>query len=84
MKRFLISSLFFIHLLVAYPGISIAQVSEQQAANIAVKHRPGRVLAIAPESQNDTTIYRVKILDNKGGIHIIVVDGKTGSVLSAH
>ena len=75
----LLTSLFFGLLTPA-----IAQISKQDAASIAQSRFNGRVIAVKPEEQKGTLIYRVKVLDNNGGMHIVVIDGQSGKILSAH
>ena len=54
-------------------------ISEQAAVTIAKKHINGRVLAI---SRTGGT-YRIKILSEKGTVHIVSVNGTDGSVSTA-
>lgn len=61
-----------------------AQISKQDAASIAQSRFNGRVIAVKPEDQKGTLIYRVKVLDTNGGMHIVVIDGQSGKILSAH
>jgi len=55
------------------------QISEQAAVTIAKKHINGRILAV---SRTDGT-YRIKILSEKGTVHIVSVNSTDGSVSTA-
>ena len=62
-----------------YHLASNQQISEQSAVTIAKKHINGRVLAVTLE---DGT-YRIKILSNKGTVHIVSVNSTDGSISAA-
>ena len=51
-------------------------ISEQAAVTIAKQHINGRVLAV---NRTDTA-YRIKILSDKGTIHIVSVNSTDGSI----
>lgn len=53
-------------------------INKQQAVNIAQQVRPGRVLAVKRSGSD----YRVKTLSSNGEVHIVVIDGKSGKVIS--
>lgn len=53
-------------------------INKQQAVNIAQQVRPGRVLAVKRNGSD----YRVKTLSSSGEVHIVVIDGKSGKVIS--
>lgn len=53
-------------------------ISKQQAMNIAQKKSPGRVLSVKHKGSQ----YRVKTLNTRGEVRIIVIDSKTGKVIS--
>ena len=36
------------------------------------------------ESEAKQLDVRVKVLDNKGGMHIVTIDGNSGQIISAH
>lgn len=55
-------------------------LSEQAAVAIAKQHVDGRVLAI----NRVDNAYRIKILSNKGTVHIVTVNSKDGSISFAH
>jgi starvation-inducible outer membrane lipoprotein len=55
-------------------------ISEQAAVTIAKQHINGRVLAIS----RTNNAYRIKILSDKGTVHIISVNSSDGSVSSTH
>jgi uncharacterized membrane protein YkoI len=71
---------------IAGTGVSAAAepITKQQAATIAKSQFPGRVISVDESKRDNTTVYRVKVLDKKGGMHTIVIDHQSGSVLSAH
>jgi uncharacterized membrane protein YkoI len=79
-----ISLLLALSLLVPVHGLAAEQISKQQAASIAKSRFKGRVIAVDETSQDSTPVYRVRVLDKKGGMHTIVIDHKTGKILSAH
>lgn len=54
-------------------------ISQQKAIVIAQQHFSGRVLAVNPV--DDT--YRIKILNQKGIIHTVVINAADGTVLPA-
>ena len=55
-------------------------ITEQKAITIAQQHLKGRVLAI----NHTENIYRIKILNNQGTVHTILINATDGSVISAH
>jgi len=59
-------------------------VSKQKAATIAKSHFKGRVIAVDEGKKENKPVYRVKVLDKKGGMHTVVIDHKTGQVITAH
>jgi len=78
------SLLLALSLLAPVYGVAAEQVSKQQAASIAKSKFQGRVIAIDETSQDKTPVYRVKVLDKKGGLHTVVIDHQTGQIISAH
>ncbi len=54
-------------------------ISEQHAIAIAQQHFKGHVLAI---SQSDKH-YRIKILSERGTVHMVLINAVDGSVVSA-
>ena len=56
------------------------KISQRKAIAIAQKHIQGRVLDIRPENG----IYRVKILSDKGMVHVVRVDAANGKIISGH
>ena len=64
--------------------LAYAQITKQQAASIAQSQFEGRVIAIKPETKNGMQIYRVRILDKSGGLHIVVINSQDGKIISAH
>lgn len=61
-----------------------ADISKQEAASIAQQRFAGRVIGIQADAQNGTPVYRVKVLDNSGGLHLVIIDRQNGNILSAH
>jgi uncharacterized membrane protein YkoI len=59
-------------------------VSKQQAASIAKSQFQGRVIAVDESKQDNTAVFRVKVLDKNGGLHTVVIDHQTGNIISAH
>ncbi|WP_292993109.1 PepSY domain-containing protein [Nitrosomonas sp.] len=55
-------------------------ITEQKAITIAQQHLKGRVLAI----NHTENIYRIKILNNQGTVHTILINATDGSVISTH
>lgn len=86
MQRVFITLSLTCALLCATPGSYAASkpVSKQQAATIAKSRFQGRVIAVVEGKQDDTLVYRVKVLDKQGGMHTVVIDHQTGHVISAH
>jgi len=85
MKRFLLSCCLIITLAFsAAVHAEASQISSQQAAAIAQSRFQGRVIAVEQESRGDTSIFKVKVLDRRGGMHIVIIDGASGQIISAH
>jgi uncharacterized membrane protein YkoI len=61
-----------------------ADISKQEAASIAQTRFSGRVIGIQADDQNGTAVYRVKVLDKSGGLHLVVIDRQNGNIISAH
>ncbi len=61
-----------------------ASISKQQAASIARTQYPGKIIDVRLIKSGEQPIYRVKVLDKKGGLHIVTIHGQTGNVISAH
>ena len=59
-----------------------ADISQQQAVSIAQSVHPGRVLAVKLVQENNAPVYRVKTLSAAGDVRIIVIDARSGKVLS--
>lgn len=57
--------------------VAAVPVSKQQAAGIALQHKPGRVLKVTFKGG----IYRVKIISQSGDVVSVFVDGQTGEIL---
>ena len=52
-------------------------ISKQQAMNIAQRRHPGRVLAIKNKGQ----AYLVRIIDDGGEVHTLLIDAQSGEVI---
>ena len=61
-----------------YHRTSSNPITEQKAIAIAQRQFKGRVLAI----NHADNIYRVKILNNQGTVHTILINATDGSVIS--
>lgn len=84
-KTFVLICLCLSLLLAAHmPLASAAQITKQQAANIANSQFQGRIIAVDETKQDGAAVYRVKVLDKSGGMHTVIVDMQTGNVISAH
>lgn len=59
-------------------------ITKQKAATIARSQFQGRVISIDESKQDSAKVYRVRVLDKKGGMHTIVIDYQSGNILSAH
>ena len=59
-------------------------ISKSQAAGIATSQYPGKIINVSLSGNDSTPVYRVKVLDSKGGMHIVTIDGNNGKILSAH
>lgn len=57
-------------------------LSKQDAVAIAQKHIKGRVLAAQLITLQDNAVYRVKILNPKGEVHLVYVDASSGHLIS--
>jgi len=58
-----------------------AEISKQQAAKIAQSRYPGRVINV---KLVNNSAYQVKVLDEKGGMHIVIVNKQSGNVETAN
>lgn len=56
------------------------EISQRKAIAIAQNHIQGRVLDI--RRHND--IYRVKILSEKGSVHVVQVNANNGEIITDH
>lgn len=61
-------------------GQQQSEISQRKAIAIAQKHIKGRVLDIKPENG----VYRVKILSDRGMIHVVRVNAANGKIISGH
>jgi len=79
MRNSLLSICLTALLLLAAPAQTLAEgISKQQAIRISQGVSPGRVLAV---KKNGST-YRVKTLSTNGDVRIIIIDAKSGRVIS--
>jgi len=58
----------------------LTDITEQKAIAIAQQHFKGRVLAI----NHADNIYRIKILNNQGIVHTILINATDGSIISTY
>ena len=65
----------------APPKLLAGEISKQQAAKIAQSRYPGRVINV---KLVNNSAYQVKVLDKKGGMHIVIVNKQSGNVESAN
>ena len=65
-------------------SVAAPAVSKQQAAQIAQGRFSGRVVSVKPARENNKTVYRVKVLDKKGGMHQVIIDANSGQIISAY
>lgn len=86
MKRLVSIVTVILSLSLAAPAFSAEThtIDKQTAATKATERIPGRVISVSPEYRDATPVHRVKVLDARGGVHTVVIHGKTGEVLSAH
>ena len=80
----IIATLVFSLNVYSIPNAYAAGVNKQQAASIAKAQYSGRIIDVKQIKVQGNLAYRVKILDQTGGVHIVIVDQATGDVLSAH
>lgn len=87
MLKIFIFSISIILLSVSIPTQSYANsmqlaagpISKRQAANIALQHRPGRVLNVI--YINKVPAYRVKILTTGGDVTAVLIHARTGKLI---
>lgn len=86
MNRFYTLLVFVLSLTLALPGLAAEAptISKQDAAVTAMQQIPGKVISVSVEQQRNTPVYRVKVLDEHGGMHTVIVHGQTGDIISAH
>ena len=65
-------------LLMAMPVTALAEISSQQASDIARQHVPGRVLAVKQVQHRGRMVYQIKLLSARGEVHIILIDASSG------
>ncbi len=64
-------------------ALAAPPLDSEQAAQAALEVRSGRVLSVQAAEQDDTPVYRVKILAAGGEVHIILVNRETGEVITS-
>lgn len=65
-------------LLTAMPVTVLAAITSQQASDIARQHVPGRVLAVKQTQRQGQAVYQIKILNERGEVHIVLIDANSG------
>lgn len=63
-----------------HPIAAVGRITEQKAIAIALQKFNGRVLAI----NHSKDIYRIKMLSQKGTVHIILINAIDGAIMSTH
>ena len=66
-------------LLAAMPVTVLAAITSQQASDIARQHVPGRVLAVKQTQHQGQVVYQIKILNERGEVHIVLIDANSGA-----
>ena len=86
MKRLVLILAVISVLLAPTPSMVLAEpaISKSQAASIATSQYPGKIINVSLTNPNSAPVYRVKVLDSKGGMHIVTIDGNNGNIISAH
>jgi len=59
-------------------------LDKQTAVATATQRFQGKLVSVDAEQRKDTPVYRVKILDSRGGLHTVIIHGQTGEIISAH
>lgn len=54
----------------------------QEAANLALKEYPGRVVGVKPVQQRNSPSFRAKTLSEVGNVRNIMVDTANGHLIS--
>lgn len=65
-------------LFMAMPITTLAAISSQQASDIARQHVPGRVLAVKQLTTQGRSVYQIKLLNDRGEVHIVLIDANSG------
>ena len=65
-------------LFMGLPMSALAMISSQQASDIARQQIPGRVLAVEQSQHHGRVVYRIKILSDRGEVHILLIDANSG------
>lgn len=80
----ILATLVFGSFFISVPASYAEGVGKQQAAGVAQGQHPGRVIDIKLLKFQGQLAYRVKILDQAGGVHVVIVNKATGEVVSSH
>lgn len=59
----------------------VQRISLDQAVGIAQREVSGRVIGADTRSHRGRIVHEIRILDDRGHLHIVRVDGGTGRVL---
>jgi hypothetical protein len=79
MPRIVVSSIAFLLALVVLLPAAWAGVSRDEAASLAQRKAPGRVLAVERGLHVDNTVvWRIQVLTAAGEVRLVVVDAETG------
>ena len=76
--------LFCVSLMLPVDAAEPHTVDKQTAATTAMQRFAGKLVSVDPEQRDHTPVYRVKILDTRGGLHTVIIHGQTGEIISAH
>lgn len=60
------------------PMTVLAEISSQQASDIARQHTPGRVLKVEQIQHQGRSAFRIKILSTGGEVHVLLIDANSG------
>lgn len=79
MPRIVVSSLAFLIALVVLLPAAWASVSREEAASLAQRKAPGRVLKVERGLHVDNSVvWRIQVLTAAGEVRLVVIDAETG------
>lgn len=79
MPRIAVSSLAFLLALVFLLPAAWASVSREEAASLAQRKAPGRVLKVERGLHVDNSVvWRIQVLTAAGEVRLVVIDAETG------